>query len=265
MAGNANTKIAVGEIERQLEAAAAFGSYFEALPTAPDETGWISAASLAAPGSPALAALLARIEHETGSSNGRVLSAFLVHRHAWRIAAPAAAVYLAADLLPDLAPDAVWLKPADEPPGVAYSGVWGIGNGSVARREAMETWFRNGLIAHLAPLIAELRAALPLGRRAMWLIAADACASAFLAAGEQLGRERQAVARIRSALLDPPGTPFRGRTAFFTLTVDGRRRTVVRRGSCCQSFRIDDVLCSTCPRVPEREQRKRVREELLAG
>jgi len=263
--GNPNTTVAPLEIDLLLERAAAFGSYFSALAALPDEPGWVPSAALAEPESPALSVLLDRIEAETGSANGRMLSAFLVHRYAWRLAAPAAAVYLAADTLPDLAADAVWLNPAAEPIDVAYTSRWGaIRDGSFASRTELETWFRQGFAAHLAPLVAQLRARLPLGERAMWVIAADACAAAFLAAGELLGDERRAVARFRSAILDPPDSRFRSRMSFFTVRVDGTPRTVLRRGSCCQSFRIDDEFCSTCPRVPVREQRGRVLAELHA-
>ena len=197
---------------------------------------------------------LERIAAETGSTNGRVLAAFLVHRYAWRLAGPLAAVQLETDTLPDLGPGAVWIKPDGDPIGVAFVGDW----------HACRTRFRADLTAHLEPLIAQLRNRLPLGRRALWLIAADAFASAFVAAGELLDVQDEAVERIRGLILDPRDSAFRGGTGFFTVTVGGRPHTVVRRGSCCQSFRVDGAFCATCPRVPAVEQRRRVAAELGA-
>jgi hypothetical protein len=260
-----SNRSAPAAIEPALEQAGVWGSYFAAFTELPEEPGWAPAVTLASSRSRALDEQLQRIADETCSRNGRVLSAFVVHRYAWRLAAPAASVYLAADALPDVGRYAVWLKPDADPLGIAYTGVWGsLRDGTFVNRADLETWFRTQLTDHLAPLVAELRSRLPLGERAMWVIAADACASAFLAAGEQLDDEARAVARIRSLLLDPPGTAFGGRTSFFTIDLDGRTRTVVRRGSCCQSFRVDGAFCSTCPRVPETEQRSRVYDELTS-
>ena len=236
-----------------LERARALGPYFSAS-TRADGPGWCPASALARPGGDVLSGQLGRIAGETGSTNGRVLAAFLLHRYAWRLAGPLAAVQLEADALPDLGPDAVWIEPDDDPIGVAFAGDW----------HACGTRFLADLTAHLAPLVAALREQLPLGTRTLWLIAADAFASAFVAAGELLDLEHEAVGRIRSLILDPPGSAFSGGTDFFTVAVRGRPHTVVRRGSCCQSFRVDGQSCSTCPRVPLVEQRRRVTDELSA-
>jgi FhuF-like iron-sulfur protein len=239
---------AVGEA---LERARECGAWFAAEELAGLRPGWARASSLAAPGSALLSAQLAGIADETGTANGRVLAGFFVHRYAWRLAAPTAFVHLSTGALPDVASGSVHLDGAADPIGVGFAGVWRAGSRST------DAWFNARL--------AELRARLPLGRRAMWVIAADAWASAFVSAGELLGCEPEAVLRVRRLLLDPPGTAFRGRTGFFTLEADGRTHTVVRRGSCCQSFRVDGELCSTCPRVPVPEQERRVRADLAAA
>jgi ferric iron reductase protein FhuF len=246
------------EVSEALERSRGCGPWFAADDLRGLPAGWMHARVLAEPGSEVLSAQLERIAVETGTANGRVLAGFFVHRYAWRLAAPAAYVHLATGALPDVGADAVCLDAAGDPIGIGFAGGWR------GTSPETETWFRASLTAHFAPLIGTLRARLPLGRRAMWVIAADAWASAFVAAGEQLGCEREAVTRVRRLLLDPPGTAFRGRTSFFTLAVDGRDHTVVRRGSCCQSFRVDGELCSTCPRVPVPEQEHRVRAELAA-
>jgi hypothetical protein len=168
---------------------------------------------------------------------------------------PLAAVQLEVGALPGLGPEAVWIKPAGDPIGVAFAGDW----------HASGTRFRAELTAHLEPLIAELRNRLPLGTRALWLIAADAFASAFVAAGELLDLQQEAVERIRSLILDPRDSAFRGNTGFFTVTVADAPHTVVRRGSCCQSFRVDGEFCATCPRVPLVEQRRRGRAQRRDG
>ena len=241
-------------VSAALDRAGEWGSYFSATTGVADEPGWYPASALARSGGDVLSEQLERIAAETASKNGRVLAAFLVHRYAWRLAGPVAAVQLETDALPDLGPEAVWIKPAGDPIGVAFAGDW----------HACGTQFRADLTAHLEPLIAELRNRLPLGRRALWLIAADAFASAFVAAGELLDLRQEAVERIRSLILDPHDSAFRGKTGFFTVTVAGRAHTVVRRGSCCQSFRVDGEFCATCPRVPLLEQRRRVTAELSA-
>jgi ferric iron reductase protein FhuF len=246
---------AVGEA---LERARGLGPWFAAEELPRRRSGWVAASVLAEPGPEPLSAQLARVEHETGTANGRVLAGFFVHRYAWRLAAPTAFVHLATGALPDVGADAVHVDPAADPIGIGFTGGWRVATNEV------ETWFRTSLTAHFAPLIGTLRTRLPLGRRAMWVIAADAWASAYVSAGEQLGCEAEAVARVRRLILDPPGTAFRGRTGFFAVDVHGRAHTVVRRGSCCQSFRVDGELCSTCPRVPEAEQENRVRAELAA-
>jgi ferric iron reductase protein FhuF len=245
-----------------LECARRCGPYFSAEAGRPNGPAWLPASALARPNGPPLSDQLARIHGETRTTDRRVLGAYFIHRYAWRIAGPVASVYLAADALPDVDPDAVFLDVADDPIGIAFAGRWSIVGDGPGARGTQEAGFSETLTAHFAPLIAALRERVPLGERTLWAIAADAFASAFVAAGEFLEREGEAVERVRGLILDVPGTAFRSGTDFFTVDVGGRSHTVVRRGSCCQSFRLDGELCSTCPRVPAAEQRRRAAREI---
>lgn len=110
------------------------------------------------------------------------------------------------------------------------------------------------LEAHFTPLIAVLRQHTTLSAQALWRLAGDALAVAFLDAGRRARREGAAMADALT-ILKHPGSPFaNAQMHYFKITVsdpDRSSRAVTRtfrqRGGCCRYYTaFPGKLCSTC-------------------
>lgn len=247
----------------------------------PLETGWFRADALVDAESAVLAEGLGRVATHYLTADQRVVSAFFLGEYAWYLSAAAITAYLAEQRVPDLAPENVGLRyttftwedhgetgqserfdvrflsgrfaalPTD---AVAHHADALVLPDSVALRE----WLRVRLEQHLTPLIEVLAARARLGKRAQWNLVADACAAAFLHAGEHLNVEERGC-REGLAFVKNPGSPLRNPgTGYVTLARDGHRRTFRTRGGCCLFYRVEPGNnCSTCVlrSVEDRNQR----------
>jgi ferric iron reductase protein FhuF len=225
--------------------------------------GWMPAADLA----DHLPAVLARVGRRWETDDRRVQAAFFAHEYSWRVAGPAIAAYLAEARVPELAPEHVAVR-FDADGSVrpiafrshAFAGLTREVNG-----DALLHHLKRDLEEHLAVTVAALRAHAPLGARALWALAADASASAFLTAGAALGDQGRARERAET-FLELSESTLRTLGTFLTLEYGDRSEIFLRRGSCCLSYRIGDhEYCATCPLIPPEETERRLREILRAA
>jgi ferric iron reductase protein FhuF len=230
-------------------------------------TDWFEATELGA----RLPDILGQIGDHWRTDDGRVQAAFFIHGHCWRIAAPAIACYLAESRVPDVSPGNVAVRFDRQGAAAApslrssrFAGLPADGQATLAcaDSDALRGWLRERLEHHLAFVVSALRAHSPLGVRAQWALAADACASAYLWAGKKLGDQDRACAEA-GALLAAPGSPLRSRGTFLDLEHAGRHEIFLRRGSCCLSYRLPEpTYCATCPLIPMEETERRLRDYL---
>lgn len=213
---------------------------------------WIAATDIGS----ALPACLDAMGRDLDTQDRRIQAALFVWGYAWRVAAPAIACQVARRPVPDVAAESVALR-IDENGAV----------GAVAFRsprfaEAAPGWLHARLEAHFSRLVAAVQTHSALGVRAQWALTADSCATAFLDAGERLGREQESSDEA-AAFLATAGSPLRSRATFFSLEAAGRRSLFLRRRSCCLAHRIrGQEHCSTCPLLPEDERVQRLRADM---
>jgi ferric iron reductase protein FhuF len=231
----------------------------------PEGDGWIEGTEIGLH----LGECLRRIGIRCRTVKRRVQAALFMCDYSWRLAAPAVATYLAERRVPDLGPGNVAVrfdgKGVAEPPSFLTAVFAGLPNDSAAGirchdDEALRSWLRQRLQEHLAVAISALRKLAPLGPRAQWALAADACASSFLYAGKKLG-DQESARREAEAFLAAGGSPLRTRSSFFTLEHAGRKEIFHARASCCLSYKLPEHrYCTTCPLIPREERDRRLRE-----
>lgn len=234
--------------------------------------GWIAATELGA----ALPTILRRVGKDAGTDDRRIQAALFVWSYAWNVAAPPIACYLVERRVPDVGPGNVAIR-IDGRGGVRARALRsarfaGLADGPASGRGALLlagdpellVWLRERLEGHLALTVAAVRACSPLGRRAPWALAADACADAFLRVGKKLGRVQSACAEAEAFLAAPEaGSRLRSRASFVTLEHAGRRETFLLRSSCCLYYKVPQgEYCVTCPLPSEPERERRLRAEL---
>jgi ferric iron reductase protein FhuF len=239
----------------------------------PDAGTWVSPEALCREGGDVLERLLAEVGRRSGTTERRVQAASLLEWYAWYALAPVLGSYLLERRVPLLTHDnvAVWLHPADGPGRLALrsdaflalehdpeAGAPGVT--VVPDEGALRDALHDGIVAHMAPLVAALRRHSPLGAKAQWLEIADRVGSALQHAGERSGTEQEAI-REAEALVHRPGSPLNSpRSRFATYEHCGERRVVKLRGACCLTYRLPArAYCLTCPLVGELERAARIR------
>jgi hypothetical protein len=233
--------------------------------------GWIAATELGA----ALPTILRRVGEDAGTDDRRIQAALFVWSYAWKVAAPAIACYLVERRVPDVGPGNVAVR-IDGGGGVRALALRSarfaeLADGPASVRGALPlagdaellAWLRGRLEVHLALAVGAVRACSPIGRRAPWALAADACADAFLHVGKKLGREDDSCLEAETFLEPRSGSRLRSRASFFTLERAGRHETFLRRASCCLYYKVPGgEYCATCPLLSEPERERRLRAEL---
>jgi hypothetical protein len=256
-----------------LERASALDEYLAATHGEPEGDGWTTAGDLFQPGHDRLAAVLADIGRRWNTEDRRVQAAFFVNDYTWRLAGAAIAAYLSERRVPEPAAANVALRfdadGAATAPAFLTSAFAALANDTQARTagarllpdaQALRGWLLDRLETHLEAAVAAVRGHSPLGLRAQWALAADACASVYLWAGKRLG-DQAAAACEAQAFLATRQTRLRARISFFAVEHAGRREVFMRRGSCCLSYRLPEhSYCDSCPFTPEDERQRRVRE-----
>lgn len=256
-------------------------------------TGWFTAARLTRPDSVLLPGLL-EIEGRRVGSDRRTRAAFLIEQTAGLLGTVAGLLYLGADRVPDLHPEAVALR-LEPYTWTRRGGVTGPGlrlrlrllrpefhvlparhesipveARPVDGREALRDRLREQLHDHLAPLVSRLRDCTRLSPGAQWRLAADAIAAVFLDLGRRLDGESRARAEAL-ALLKAPDSPLANpHTGYMEVRVADReggilRRTFRVRGGCCRIYTCDGGgYCSTCVLEPHESRYRRLQASLGA-
>lgn len=252
----------------------------------PHEPGWFYADDLLHNPTSALAEGLARQSAHYRTAERRTCGSFFIGDYAWYMPAAAIASYLAERRVPDLAPSNMALRyrtctwEEDGQTGESERLDVRFLNGRFAALpndpaaddpdalvlpdlDALRTWLRTRLEAHLAPLIDSVCTHTGLGKRAQWNLVADACAALFLYAGKALGDP----ARGQSeglAFVKADGSPLHNPdTGYITLEWAGHCETFRTRGGCCRSYtRPDSDKCTTCVLRPAEERHQRLRDYL---
>jgi len=250
----------------------ALDEYLAAEVGAPRDGDWIRPTELVAADGAPLRAVLARIGGRWQTADRRIHAAFFVNDYVWRLAGATIAAYLSEGRAPDTSAGNVAFRFDAEgsasPPTfltARFAALVGDDEAQAAKaqvvrdRARLRGWLRQRLETHLELIVASLRALSPLGRRAQWSLAADACASAFLWAGGKLGDEDAAQAEA-TAFLAAPSSQLRARPSFLTLEHAGGSETFLLRASCCLSYKLPGhQYCATCPLLPEQERVERLR------
>lgn len=222
--------------------------------------GWIRAEAIEA----VLPACLDAVGADLKTDDRRVQAALFMWRYAWHVAEPAIGCFVADRPLPDVAADNVVLR-MDESGTVGAAAFISRRSDWAGSGAARRDWLHARLESHFTLTVDAVCAHAPLGARAQWALAADACATAFLEAGQRLGREVESCADA-FAFLAMPGSPLRSRVSFFRLEEAGHRALFLRRRSCCLTHRVrGEDHCSSCPLLPESERDRRLRAELTVG
>jgi hypothetical protein len=259
---------------------------FLAADVGPLEAGWFTATALPTPDSAELSEGIARVVAHYPGADRRVAGAFITGEYAWYFAAAAVAAYLAEGRVPDLSHQNVALRyrtftwhdhgesGESERFDVRFlSGRFAAlpGDPDAGRPEvqimpdadALRTWLRTSLEAHLAPLIEAVAAQTRLGRRAQWNLAADAIAALFLHAGQLLGDEARGQAE-GLAVVKAAGSPLRNPdTGYITVEVGGHCETFRARGGCCLFYRVPPgERCTSCVLRPPDERAQLLRDHV---
>ncbi|MBW3669024.1 MAG: hypothetical protein KY443_07395 [Actinobacteria bacterium] len=119
------------------------------------------------------------------------------------------------------------------------------------------------LATAMAPLVDAVRAAVPVGRRALWGLVADAVGQAAVdvAGTSDDAAVRSVAEEVNDAVA--PGSAMR--PTWFPVEHEGGRHVFLRRAACCLLLRSrTGTACTSCPRVEDEERRMRL-ESWLSG
>lgn len=204
----------------------------------PIDPAWPTVAELLAPGG--LEPVLEAMHVRWSTPDRRVDGAFLTGHLGWFLGIAAAGPWLRDGVLVDLAPEALAVHRGDGGlDGVAVDG------GRNVRESASAASLEADLRDLTDRLVDAMRAATPLGERAIRALTADALAGAIQWAGQAAGHERRAI-DLATTMLGGPAWRWRG--AFIVLDAGGSDGTVQERGSCCLSYRCaGEEPCDACP------------------
>lgn len=233
-----------------------------------------------------LAAMLTRQQAGTPGLDAKGAAAFFITEYAGVLGIAAASPYLSHGLVPAFVPENCALAfelPAQGKPRVRLRLLaprcvtdrpGRSSQGSSCRPvdgEGLRSALREGLEAHMDPLIHRLQGRTGLPWQAMWRLVSDSVAARFLEAGRQFGCEEEAQAEAL-AILKAPGSPLANRQMhFFEIVIRdeaGPRRIIARRsfrarGGCCRFYTAPGgSYCSTCVLVTPHERRRRIEAQM---
>ncbi len=219
------------------------------------ESGWFPAADFGDPTSARVTESLERLAADYPGADMRTQAALFINQYAWYLSGAAAIAFLLEKRVPDLTQPNIALR---------YNTVTWEEDGESGEYEHLEVrflsgrfaalpddpaaglpdvivlpdaaelreWFRQGVEAHMQPVIDRAHVASRLSRSALWRIVADSCAQAFLHTGKQVGEAVQAE-REGLAFVKVPGSPLNNpQLHFVSLTCDGLSETFRVRGGC---------------------------------
>jgi ferric iron reductase protein FhuF len=233
--------------------------YVDVHPDTEDGAGWIPALALIGEGADDIEG---RVRATCASDDPEVLASYALNGYSWPVVMAMVACLALEKRLPDIRLEnvAVRFSPEGYLAAIAlhsprFAALPGDPAGDhpdwerAEDREALRDTCRAAIEAHMAPVIAAIRAKMPWGERAMWLTVADRCAGALthmhhegLISDEQLIEEIESLVHRKGSKLYSP------RTRIAWGTHDGEPCATLERGSCCLAYRLpDSEYCSNCP------------------
>jgi hypothetical protein len=250
------------------------------------EAGWFSAQDLVFGNDALLAEGLARQTLHHPTIKRRTCGSFFIGDYSWHVFATTLAAYFATRRVPDLDPANILLRyctyaweedgesgeserisvrflsercavlpddPAADHPNTLI----------LPDADALRSWLRTSLEAHLTPLISRIKLVTGLGVQAQWNLVADSCAALFLHVGQALGDPSRGQAE-GLAFINAPGSPLKNpNTGYFTVEYAGHCETFRMRGGCCRYYTLpDQEKCSTCVLRSPEERRQRLTDYL---
>ena len=243
----------------------------------PAGPGWTTADVIFGPDPTILRELLtaAQAMYRTTRADFAAMSVF--NHYSWLVVSAALGAFLLDQLLPDLSPGNIALHRDDTGSGdqLAFvsDAVRTLAGSSAARHPAATVVpatlldreaVRTAIEAHFAPVIAAIRAAAPLGQKALWLALADNCAWVLMHYGSFTG-DRHGLPGLVAGFLHPPGSRLRGGTSVLEIAAGGEVHRFIDRGSCCLSYKLPDgSKCAACPLRRREDRIARLKAHLAA-
>mgnify|MGYP001627831532 CR=1 FL=1 len=202
-------------------------------------------------------------------------AAYLASYYATSIATVGAGLIVGFAIVPDFAPEKVWLGTDPARGDLAFQDIslrFAASPVMTSSGAALADIFRTQIEAHFAPLVTSLNRATALPPQALWRLVGDALGAAFLEAGQKFGAGEEAI-RSALAVLKQRGSVLSNcQLHYFEVSVPnpggGRQsRTVLARGGCCRLYTaLGGALCANCvlqtPGARERLAEERLRREM---
>ncbi len=214
----------------------------------PDGEGWVAAARLLEPGSPALQHRVRAFGRQVGAGRPAVAASLLLEAYAGLVASVAFGYLVGAGRTPDLAAANVSLRfpPGQVPDAVAVHDPVLHGGDRLDRLDQLASALLGGHLGVLVARLGELR--LGRGPRALWGLVANGCGAAIAQAAERDGQSPQQARELAEAFFGLPGSPLPGPPRLLEVPLAGGTRLVRKRLSCCLSYALAGCdYCVTCP------------------
>ncbi len=240
----------------------------------PSGIAGFAAADLAS-GSARLAGLVVYTQARLRTTAPTITASAILQSYQWPLISTASACYLVDRRVPDLSVANIRTRYSAEHEAEALA----LGSGrfaalpgdpaadhpdatSVADLEALRTWLRTGLEAHLGGVIADLSAHCGCKPRGLWLNVADSCASTLVWL-MQKSVPTTTAAQIESelaALIRTPASPlFSRQIGLIELAYHERSQVFLDRATCCYWYKTaGGDFCSTCPKRTQDDRRERL-------
>lgn len=245
---------------QDFEALHAQSSYIHMQVGEPAGDGWFTPADFQSDTSSALDNLLEQTRMKSGCDDKRLRAVSVASSYAWHVSAGGVSCFLATGRVPDMSADNILLHfddggwhdqlalrsgrfytlpddpAADHPCAIV-----------VENRDALITIFRTQVEAHMRAIIDRLHVKMGMGKPGMWGVIADRIASMIIHNYSKTGREHLVEDEIK-AFLHVSGSPLKGKSGVITLTYNDRSQMFLKRGGCCQYYKVAEYgYCSTCP------------------
>lgn len=237
----------------------------------PEGDGWVSMSKFVEDGD--FVGEQLRTMKERWDVDNRSAAIGVVGGLAWQVGGAALFVYAAERRVPDLSPESVMLRLADD--GLAEVAFVSGRFAALAddpesesattlfeNEDGLRSHLREGLEAMLEPVVDHSRAATRVSKRTMWNRASDLIGQRLLQFGETLA-DKEWCGHEAEKLVKSPGSPLDGATRFFVVEHGGREEVHLVRGCCCHGYKDPEHgYCATCPLLSREELEKRAVEAM---
>jgi hypothetical protein len=233
----------------------------------PAETGWYTPAEIFADEGRLARELMEKIGAENQTSDASIMGNWFFGSYTWMLSSAGIGSFIAGRRVPDISIDNVAFKisPHGTPIGLALRQARftalpddpAAGHPDVtivADEVTLRETYREQYIAHLEQVIPQVRAASRFGVGAMWIAAADTCASMLIHLSKELS-----AGPVSQTDIDPFITrkPLKAKSGILEIEHNGEIHQFLDRASCCFYYKTgkeDAEKCSTCPLRPMEER-----------